>query len=301
MRFLALLLLLPSLAAAEPLLRNCGDATAEGKSSVNWANCLPSQMTWERPDRNLLTPMRLTENGSSVWTRGENIQPGQWVIVCNTVAIGNTSSCYQQTSKVLASSLNWGGQPEPDPVPPAPTTREVHLKWIPPTQNENGTSLTDLAGYWLEIENYGSWTRFYEIKSAGLTDVVVAVPSTASSLRLYAYRQGGIGGLASSPVVFDTRPNAPVIVGDQASALSLVSGSSTGLRAVYSKAVTGSRGPKLGDLNVGPDTITDYARMECDTGDVFVHSGIRYAKVIDERAGALRGFYVSGCAYTGLH
>jgi hypothetical protein len=299
MRLFALLLLLPSLAAAEPLLRHCADPAAEGKTSTNWANC--SRMTWEQPNRNLLTPMRLTQDGPSTWTKGENIQPSQWVITCNTVAIGNASSCYQQTSKVLASSLNWGGQPEPDPVPPAPTTREVHLKWIPPTQNENGTSLTDLAGYWIEIENSGSWTRFYEIKSAGLTDAAVAVPSTASSLRLYAYRQGGIGGEATAPVVLGPRPNAPVFAGDQPTALSLVTGSSTGTRVVYSKSSTGSRGQKLGDLNVGPDTITDYARMECSTADVFTYGGVRYAKVTDERAGTLKGAFVSGCAYVGLH
>lgn len=125
MRILALLLLLPSLAVADPLLRHCGDPTAEGKSSVNWVNCSPSNMTWERPDRNLLTPMRLTENGSSVWTRALNIQPEQWVIVCDQpdVLVGNTSSCYQKTKRVLASSLNWGGQPEPDPPEP-PTGTE---------------------------------------------------------------------------------------------------------------------------------------------------------------------------------
>jgi hypothetical protein len=84
--------------------------------------------------------------------------------------------------------------------------------------------------------------------------------------------------------------------------LALVSGSETGLRAVFGRTSTGSRGSKLGDLKVGPvaQVRPPVDRVKCDANDVITAGSLRYARVIDPRVGEpLRGGYVTGCVSYG--
>jgi hypothetical protein len=72
--------------------------------------------------------------------------------------------------------------------------QSVTLSWLPPTENADGTPLTDLAGYKIR---YGQRTRSYEtvidVRSAGLTTYVVdgLVPSTYH-FTISAYKASGV-------------------------------------------------------------------------------------------------------------
>ncbi len=67
--------------------------------------------------------------------------------------------------------------PEEPPPPPAPTTGSVTLNWSAPTQNEDGTPLTDLAGYKIYWGTTGTTAGDYPnsvtIDNPGITTYVV--------------------------------------------------------------------------------------------------------------------------------
>ncbi len=50
----------------------------------------------------------------------------------------------------------------------------VTLSWMPPTENEDGSYLTDLAGYWVYWgNNPGTYTEWMRIDNPGLTAIVI--------------------------------------------------------------------------------------------------------------------------------
>jgi hypothetical protein len=57
---------------------------------------------------------------------------------------------------------------------PTPTTGAATLSWLPPTQNTNGTTLTNLAGYTIKYgTNATSLTSTIKVANAGLTTYMV--------------------------------------------------------------------------------------------------------------------------------
>jgi hypothetical protein len=61
------------------------------------------------------------------------------------------------------------------PGTPTPTTGTAAVSWVAPTQNTNGTALTNLAGFKIYYgTNSGSLTQVAQIASAGATDYVVS-------------------------------------------------------------------------------------------------------------------------------
>ena len=59
-------------------------------------------------------------------------------------------------------------------VAPGASQGAVTLSWAPPTENEDGSYLTDLAGYWLYWgNNPGQYTQWMRIDNPGLTTVVI--------------------------------------------------------------------------------------------------------------------------------
>jgi fibronectin type III domain protein len=60
------------------------------------------------------------------------------------------------------------------PPPAAATSTSVTLSWQPPTQNSNGSPITDLAGY---VIHYGTasaaYTQLAKVQNAGLTRFVL--------------------------------------------------------------------------------------------------------------------------------
>ena len=50
----------------------------------------------------------------------------------------------------------------------------VTLSWTPPTENEDGSYLTDLAGYWIYWGNTpGTYTEWMKIENLGITTIVI--------------------------------------------------------------------------------------------------------------------------------
>lgn len=72
------------------------------------------------------------------------------------------------------SALRTVATPPPPPPPPPVGTGTASLSWTPPTQNTNGTPLTNLAGYRIVYGTApGSLTRTIEIGNPGTTAYVV--------------------------------------------------------------------------------------------------------------------------------
>ncbi|TLY75855.1 MAG: fibronectin type III domain-containing protein [Gammaproteobacteria bacterium] len=86
---------------------------------------------------------------------------------------GGGSGSATQTAPV-SQSPGAGAPNTGNPSPPAPTSPAVTLAWEPPTQNGDGTPLTDLAGYKIhygtESQNY---TQTVPVANAGLASYVI--------------------------------------------------------------------------------------------------------------------------------
>lgn len=66
-------------------------------------------------------------------------------------------------------------------VAPGAALGAVTLSWAPPTENEDGSHLNDLAGYWVYWgNNPGTYTEWMRIDNPGLTTIVIEdlVPGT---------------------------------------------------------------------------------------------------------------------------
>ena len=65
--------------------------------------------------------------------------------------------------------------PSPTPAPTNPSTGSANLSWSVPTQNTDGTPLTDLAGYHIYYgTSAGTWTSTITVSEATETSYVVA-------------------------------------------------------------------------------------------------------------------------------
>jgi hypothetical protein len=176
--------------------------------------------------------------------------------------------------------------------------RQWLLSWIPPTKNADGSVLSDLKGFRVEAtpDVAGPWSNVW----SGLTitsGATVTAPGESACFRVFAISASAESdpSQVSCSRVDPTRPNAPIVVGDTPKALSLVSGTSSGTRAVYLRTAKGSRGTKVGDLKVGPVN-GDFERIECDPADNFTYGTTRYSRVTLPLDG-----YVSGCYGVGTH
>jgi hypothetical protein len=199
------------------------------------------------------------------------------------------------------------------PAAPAIVLRNAQVSWTAPTSNSDGTPLMNLSGYRIEYaaSSAGPWTQIASAP-ASATTATPLLPLGPGALRMFALTSTGTSsdpsGVLSFTVVAPstTMPNAPQILSDAAPKdLSLVDGSSTGLRPVYAKTATGTRGTKIGDLAVGsttqPASGAAFARVKCDAADRIVSGTTQYARVIDTRAPTqYRAGYVSGCVRYGL-
>jgi hypothetical protein len=77
----------------------------------------------------------------------------------------------------------------------------VTLSWTPPTQNEDGTALTDLAGYWIYWgTSPGSYPDSVKIDNPGLSTYVVdnLVPGTYEFVAT-SFNASGVESVYSNP------------------------------------------------------------------------------------------------------
>lgn len=179
------------------------------------------------------------------------------------------------------------------------------ITWTAPTD----TALFPITGYRLETSRQpaGPWTLLVVTPP---TQLMVVRDRLQGQECYRAFRLTGLINTPESPpsnVYCVTRLSATVLPPAELGVssltpLGLVSGTSTGTRAVYSRTATGSRGSRFGTLTVGPTTQTaePFTRVRCSVTDTFVFGGIRYSRITDTRvAPELTTGYVSGCVNYG--
>jgi hypothetical protein len=91
--------------------------------------------------------------------------------------------------------------PPAPPAPPAsPATGSANLSWTAPTENTNGTPLTDLAGYHIYYgTSAGAWTSTITILDATETSYVVSgLASGTYYFAVVAFNSEGIDSADSN-------------------------------------------------------------------------------------------------------
>lgn len=192
----------------------------------------------------------------------------------------------------------------------APPSAEVELRvtWQHATQNTDGSALTDRTGYRVEraTEEAGPWTS-WATTPASATSATGKAPAGRSCVRVVTLAGSGESAPSAAQCVEKPAPGGaprpPTDVGVSMTELALVTGTATGLRAVFARTSSGSRGSKIGDLTVGPvaQTVPPVNRVKCSPSDAFAVGSLRYSRVIDPRVPApLQAGYVTGCVSYGL-
>lgn len=108
------------------------------------------------------------------------------------------------------------------PLPEVPQPQfTVELGWVAPTQNEDGSALTDLAGYKLSYSttNDGNWTVIDIPNNAAVMHLLtqnVLAPNTQYYFTLQAYNDDGIhsrySNIATGTTPDISQPNPPTNV-----------------------------------------------------------------------------------------
>jgi hypothetical protein len=97
-----------------------------------------------------------------------------------------------------------------------PGDSQVTYSWVPPTQNTNGTSLTDLSGYRIKQTFNATLTNDPTVAAAGETHIDVAAGQTTrtvtgiaqtGTLRAHMFARSG-AGTTTDPVRWSTPSNA---------------------------------------------------------------------------------------------
>lgn len=110
------------------------------------------QETWTKcADENQLCTFtgtrRVRYGAGTTWTSARDIVAINGGVRCGNAVFGDP--IFGTAKECQLSSV----MPAPQPEPPAPTLGAASLSWQPPTENTNGTPLTDLTGY---VISYGT-------------------------------------------------------------------------------------------------------------------------------------------------
>ncbi len=220
-----------------------------------------------------------------------------------------TWSNVRPVSGKIAISLRLGGADNPvlsaiEILPEMDLTRQWRLAWAAPTAMTDGSLISAPLTYRAEYAS-ASAGPFTAAWSGSGTEALITAPAVELWWRVLAVAgdatsDWSVLASAKPPAPPAARPLPPVIVGVKP--LALVTGVSGNNRTVYSRTATGTRGPKIGDLLVGPvaQTSPPFTRVRCNPADGFSSGQTKYARVIDQRVSAtLREGYVSGCVEFG--
>ena len=184
----------------------------------------------------------------------------------------------------------------------------LRVSWQHATQNDDGTPLLDRTGYRVEraAQEAGPWTSW----ATATTDATTAsgrVPFGRSCVRVTTLTATAeslpSAALCVEKPADSSVPQPPGGVSATFTELALVSGVASGARAVYARSLSGSRGNRLGDLQVGPvaQTAPPVNRVRCSRTDTLQAGTTTLYRVIDTRAPeSLRAGYVAGCVSYGL-
>jgi hypothetical protein len=100
---------------------------------------------------------------------------------------------YDGWSKATLPAFNIAVQPAPATTPSAPvSTGSATLSWIPPTENTNGSVLTNLAGYRVYYGTTPDVLQVMTLTNAGLTRyVMTGLPKTTWYFAMTAFDSNG--------------------------------------------------------------------------------------------------------------
>jgi hypothetical protein len=124
----------------------------------------------------------------------------------NTSASSTTSTTVAETtaenSKGSGSASTTTGTTTSTPPPKAATSSSITLGWVPPTQNNDGSPITNLAGYKIRYGTSSSeYSRTIALQNAGLTRYVVDnLPSGTYYFAITAYNSLGVESSLSGEV-----------------------------------------------------------------------------------------------------
>lgn len=113
-------------------------------------------------------------------------------------ASSSTASGAASTSTAASSNTNTSSGPTSTTV----TGSNVTIAWTPPTQNTDGSALTDLVGYKI---HYGTESQTYtdtvSVNNPGIANYVVQnLPAGTYYFAVTAYNSAGVESLASDEV-----------------------------------------------------------------------------------------------------
>lgn len=122
-----------------------------------------------------------------------------------TAATGATTSSTSPAAvadQAAPAANTTAGNPSTASTPSTVSGSSITLGWQPPTQNTDGTPITDLAGYKI---HYGTSSSSYEqtvtVQNAGLTRYVVDnLPSGKYYFAITAYNSKGVESALSGEV-----------------------------------------------------------------------------------------------------
>ena len=123
----------------------------------------------------------------------------------NTSATSTTSTAASNTTSESTKSGDSTTTTATSPlVPPTKSaaTSSITLGWIPPTQNSDGSPITNLAGYKIRYGTTSSeYTQTIALQNAGLTRYVVDnLPSGTYYFAITAYNSQGVESAPSGEV-----------------------------------------------------------------------------------------------------
>lgn len=188
MRYLLLALLLAASSAhAQTMVLACpGFWGSSGGLSTSCTGC--SAPIWTTPD----PADEVKTDASQFWAKLGTLAGTAKVITSAGKAEGSPANC-GDTANVVKTVAELG-TPEPPPPPPPPTTGagSLTLNWTAPTQNVDGTPLTNLTGYRIEYgaDDFDTRVTVGPITRYILTDLaagtwqlrLVSLASTGESL-----------------------------------------------------------------------------------------------------------------------
>ena len=115
-------------------------------------------------------------------------------------ACGNGVGVSPASATAAAAGVPPASTPAAPTSPAGPTTGSANLSWTVPTQNTNGTPVTDLAGYHIYYgTSAGAWTSTITILSATETSYIVSgLASGTYYFTIVAFNSEGIDSADSN-------------------------------------------------------------------------------------------------------
>lgn len=159
-------------ATAQLRVYACPEAGADGRilesATVSWPNCATA--AFKNPSTSLV--VATNDDGVLRWRS----------------ALNATGRVWTQTGTVMAwtrvEDINWGTV--------APAAGTANLRWLPPTENTNGTALTDLAGYRILYGTNGvEFSKEIPVSGSVTSYVITQLPPATYYFAIVAFNAAG--------------------------------------------------------------------------------------------------------------